>query len=119
MPVKISEEIRNAIRKAVDDAGSQLAFQRLSGISQRNVSRYIAKQNLNLSDRMWRDIFPYLKKYLPDNYECSMRPRIEANIVNNHHAEALKYCMTILNQDAIPDKVKVDLVRQYIESILK
>lgn len=68
---------------------------------------------------MWRDIFSYLKKYLPDNYECSMRPRIEANIVNNHHAEALKYCMTVLNQDAIPDKVKVDLVRQYIESILK
>ncbi len=122
----LNDAMRKAISDAVNDtAGGQAELARKTNVFQQNFSRYISGQTTKISERMWQQIYPYLKKYLPDGYEpdgydpdglssCG----IEFNIQKDYRS-SLKYCMTVLNQDAIPDKVKVDLVRQYIESILK
>lgn len=117
----LNDAMRKAISDAVNDtAGGQAELARKTNVFQQNFSRYISGQTTKISERMWQQIYPYLKKYLPDGYEPDglSASGITVNIQKDYRS-SLKYCMTILNQDAIPDKVKVDLVRQYIESILK
>lgn len=65
--MKITREIRNAIIRAVEEAGSQSALDRISGVSQRNLSRYVSGID-SMSERTWRDLYPHIKQYLPADY---------------------------------------------------
>ena len=62
--MKITREIKSAIIRAVEEAGGQSALERISGVSQRNLSRYVSGID-SMSERTWRDLYPHVKQYLP------------------------------------------------------
>lgn len=72
--MKITREIRNAIVRAVEEAGGQSALERISGVSQRNLSRYISGID-SMSARTWRDLYPYIRQYLPADADVPPPPR--------------------------------------------
>lgn len=67
---KIDEPIKNALRQAIEAAGSQKDFERKTGIAQQNLSRYLSGAIPTMTERTWKDIYPYLKVYLPESH-CS------------------------------------------------
>lgn len=68
--MKITREIRNAIVRAVEEAGGQSALERVSGVSQRNLSRYVSGIE-SMSERTWRDLYPHIKAFLPADCNVS------------------------------------------------
>ena len=72
MNLKIKDELRRAIRDAINDAGSQTAFAMKSKVAQQSLSKYISKGKNGsdcISERVLRALLPHVKSYLPDNSE--------------------------------------------------
>ena len=118
--------LTDAMRKAISDAvnnmpGGQAELGRRTNIFQQNFSRYISGQTTRISERMWDQIYPYVKQYLPEGYEPaglrSPPPGVVLNVQKDYR-EYLRYCLAILEQDESPDNIKITLLRQYIESLL-
>ncbi len=63
--IRISNEIRTAIARAVDMAGSQSELSRLSGVPQKNLSNYISSANSLMNESTWIQLAPFLQDFLP------------------------------------------------------
>ena len=70
--MELDKIMRDAIVAAVNAPGyNQSRLGEKSGVSQRNISRYISGQTNSISDRIWRDLFPFVKEYLPPEYQAA------------------------------------------------
>lgn len=65
---KIDNTIKDALRQAIEAAGSQKDFERKTGIAQQNLSRFLSGTIPTMTERTWKDIYPYLKAYLPETH---------------------------------------------------
>lgn len=63
--MKINEEIFQALRKAVFEAGSQAAFADKSNVSKQNIHRYLKKKVNCIDDDKWEKLEPLLKPHMP------------------------------------------------------
>jgi hypothetical protein len=63
--MRLTPEILAALDDAVKAAGGVRAFERKSGISAQNVSRYRNGVYKEIEPRTWRDLEPHLRAYLP------------------------------------------------------
>lgn len=73
MGIKV-KEIRNALQQAVNKAGSQSELSRQTGISQKNISRWLSCQVDSINDVLWEKLYPYVKSYLPEDCKNDTRP---------------------------------------------
>lgn len=63
--VKITPTIKNAIIQAIEANGGQSALERKTGVSQRNLSKYISEQTESITSAIWSQLEPALRPYLP------------------------------------------------------
>lgn len=85
---KIDNTIKDALRQAIEAAGSQKDFERKTGIAQQNLSRYLSGTIPTMTERTWKDIYPYLKSFLPDTY---IRNISHGNIYFNQAGKVIQY----------------------------
>ena len=64
--IRITNEIRTAISRAIEAAGSQSELSRLSGVPQKNLSNYISSANSLMNEATWMQLTPFLRDYLPN-----------------------------------------------------
>lgn len=64
--MKITEAIREAIGKAVEEAGSQGLLAQKIGIAPQNLSKYLTGRVKAIQPRTFQALQPYLAKYLPE-----------------------------------------------------
>lgn len=65
--MKLTEEIREAIRKAVKREGSQFALCKKVGISISIMSRYLKGNVKTINAGTWNMIYPFIQDYLPED----------------------------------------------------
>lgn len=67
----IDKHIKNALHQCLgaDSNIRQSTIVKATGIQQSSISRWISGITTHMGDDNWFKIFPYIKKYLPDDYE--------------------------------------------------
>ncbi|MFZ2656649.1 MAG: hypothetical protein WAX69_17075 [Victivallales bacterium] len=63
--MKITEEIFQALRKAVFEAGSQASFADRAMVSKQNIHRYLKRKVNCIDDDKWEKLEPLLKPHMP------------------------------------------------------
>lgn len=58
--IQLKKEMIEAIAEAVERAGSQMEFERKSGIRQSTINKILNGKSRSIADRTWRDLLPYL-----------------------------------------------------------
>ena len=100
-----SKDIRTVLQKAVEYYGSQSGLARQTGVSQRNISRWLSGQVDKINGDLWSKVAPHLKPFMPDDFEkaynVSLAPKIDglalerdkiwAELSRCNRLEALKY----------------------------
>jgi len=66
--MKLDKKIIKALGKAVNEAGTQLEFQRISGIPQGYLTKYLSGKIKGITMENWIKLFPHIKKFLPKNF---------------------------------------------------
>jgi len=62
--MKITDKIKNALGRAVDEKGSQSALAVKTGITQATIARYLNGEIKIVSDDAWAKLYPYIGKWL-------------------------------------------------------
>ena len=65
MSIKVTNDIRHALRMLIDDWGSALEVERRTGISNSTISRYLSGRLPRMNTSTWNTLAPYLVPYLP------------------------------------------------------
>lgn len=68
--MKITPEIKEAIRKAAEEAGSQALLAQKIGIASQNICKYIKGQVKAIQPRTWQILLPLLEKHLGDHAQA-------------------------------------------------
>ncbi|MPN47352.1 hypothetical protein SDC9_194954 [bioreactor metagenome] len=63
---KITEEIREAIKKAVNENGTQALLCKKCGISTSIMSRYIKNEVSTINSGTWKLLYPHIAPFLPE-----------------------------------------------------
>ncbi|MDD5698004.1 MAG: YdaS family helix-turn-helix protein [Victivallaceae bacterium] len=87
--MKITEEVKAAIRKAVEQAGTQQKFADLCGITQRNISKYLSGEVKSIRDDCQEKLYPFIREYLPVEY-LRQPAASESSCVSDAELEILK-----------------------------
>ena len=66
--MRINEEIKNALRKAIDKAGTQEMLAKQAGLKQEIFSKYLHGKVKSMSLEKWLKLSPYLKEFLNSDY---------------------------------------------------
>ena len=68
--MEISKEITDAVRKAVNKAGSQSELSRLAGVSQGTISDILSvnRRRNSFSRGTFHSLFPFIRQFLPKSY---------------------------------------------------
>ena len=64
-----SKDIRTVLQKAVEYYGSQSSLARKTGISQRNISRWLSGQVDKINGDLWNKISPHIRPFMPEGFE--------------------------------------------------
>jgi Cro/C1-type helix-turn-helix DNA-binding protein len=59
--MKLTKEIKNAIRIAIENQGTAVELARLTGIKQQNFSRYMSGEVKSITLETWQKLEPYIK----------------------------------------------------------
>ncbi len=100
---KITKNFMHALRLAVNKAGSQVEFERLSGVSQKNLSKYLSGKADFITDGICEKLLPFLAESLSKEeltqFSTQFTVHQPSNIQQNNYA-------TLLNDPEIPDEFK-------------
>lgn len=66
MSIKVTKEIKNAIRSLIDNCGSALEVERKTKVSNVTIGRYLNGESPRMNDTTWAALEPYLRPYLND-----------------------------------------------------
>jgi SOS-response transcriptional repressor LexA len=75
MVMKFKSEILDAIRKAIDEMGSQAEFSKKTGVNHKTVWTYAANKVKNIDLENWQRLYPYIKKFLPQGFNTHVAPQ--------------------------------------------
>jgi hypothetical protein len=62
----VKKETLQAIRKAVNEAGSQVEFSKKTGVHKASVWKYMSGSVKRIEDENWEKLEPFIRKYLPE-----------------------------------------------------
>lgn len=74
MSVKITPEIRQALRRLIDEWGSSLEVERRTHIANSTISRYLSGKLSRMNATTWNVLAPHLTPFLPQtqNFEANL-----------------------------------------------
>ena len=64
MSIKVTPEIRQALRMLIDDWGSALEIQRRTHVANSTISRYLSGHLPRMNDSTWNALAPHLLPYI-------------------------------------------------------
>jgi len=101
--MKITEAIREAIGKAVEEAGSQGLLAQKTGIAPQNLSKYLTGRVKAIQPRTWQVLQPHLAKYLPEQESSQdavlkQRPNLSGAAAEAKAASYEHFYMIIFNE---------------------
>jgi hypothetical protein len=68
--ILIDKHIKNALHRCFgEESLRQCQISRQSGIQQASISRWLSGETKNMGNDNWFKIYPYIKKFLPEDYE--------------------------------------------------
>jgi phage repressor protein C with HTH and peptisase S24 domain len=59
--------MRDAITKAAEFYGGQSALERVCGVSQKNITRYISGKGYRMGVENWQNLYSYCRRFLPED----------------------------------------------------
>jgi len=62
---RIDETMLNALRQAVETAGSQSEFARRAGIGKQHISKYLRGEIKNMEHDTWMKLLPFIREFMP------------------------------------------------------
>ena len=62
--MRLKSEIAEAIRQAVDELGTQKALADISGVSCKNINKYVNGGVKTIRSEAWQKLLPHIAKYL-------------------------------------------------------
>lgn len=65
---KIDDNMLQALKAAVEEAGSQSAFARLAGIGKQHISKYLKGDIRNIEHDTWMKLEPLIRNFYPPDY---------------------------------------------------
>jgi len=122
--MKITEIIKIALRKAIDDAGSQTNFSQKTGVSDQNISRYLSGKTKEMEYDSFVKIYAEIIKYLPDNFameslyevygERIRRKEVLRHLTNSFFEMAIDLAVSskFIPQDMPPETI--NRLRKYV-----
>lgn len=66
--VRIDETLRSALKQAVETAGSQSAFARMTGLGKQHVSKYLRGEIKRMEHDTWIKLRPYIREFMPMDF---------------------------------------------------
>ena len=69
MSVKVTPEIRQALRRLIDEWGSALEVERRTHIANSTISRYLSGRLSRMNATTWKALAPHLTPFLPQTPE--------------------------------------------------
>jgi SOS-response transcriptional repressor LexA len=66
--------MRDAITKAAEFYGGQSALERVCGVSQKNITRYISGKGYRMGIDNWKNLYSYCRRFLPENKAFDYAP---------------------------------------------
>ena len=63
--VRIDETLREALKQAVESAGSQSAFARLTGLGKQHISKYLRGDIKRMEHDTWIRLRPFIREFMP------------------------------------------------------
>ena len=76
MSIKVTNDIRHALRMLIDDWGSALEVERRTGISNSTISRYLSGRLPRMNASTWNALAPHLVAHLPYDGDSDRRTPI-------------------------------------------
>ena len=108
MPVKITPEIRQALRRLIDEWGSALEVERRTHIANSTISRYLSGRLSRMNTTTWDALAPHLMPLMP--------PQAEGSSVNLPPLpQPRDIFKKILYDDRISDEERVRFLRLLVE----
>lgn len=75
--ITITDEIREALVRACEYAGSQTELGSSTGVNPVYIGRYISKKNKMVSSKTFRKLFPVLQNFLPADFQLEKEETAE------------------------------------------
>jgi len=91
----ITDELKRAISQACDEAGSQSAFAKKTGVKQQNVNRYLNGLVKEMSPYILAKMWPHIYRFMPK--DCGA----EILSISNEYQD--KYMIFVLMQKTLND----------------
>ena len=120
MRITVTKEYQDALRKAVEQAGSQSELSRRSGVGQSTINGIINKKDkIYMLDGIYSKLEPYVQPFMSNvtinGGENSFinAPRNQGSVIGKNSKEetATEFFDRIVKSDKIPDSIKVQLYR--------
>lgn len=80
--MRITEDIKAAISKAIDESGTQLDFAEESGVSQQNLSKYLGGVVKTIRPATWRLLEPKIRKHQKPKDRGHFDPTVLENSIH-------------------------------------
>jgi len=120
MKIKIKDIEREAIRKAADET-SQSELSRQSKVAQKNISEYISGKVKSYTDANRNKLMPYMKKFLPENYQINHTHNNHNSVINQHqyvtNEELTAYKKKIISTFTKTDKLEPEIRLKVLDII--
>ena len=132
--MKITEDLRKTIQKAINSMGSISEFSRITNVSIETLSRFLSQKTRSVSRETWNKIYPVIQGHLTESEknetEKMEKPRITTHRTEGKISSKMYHGMEFLTSDekilldafaALPPRVQtqklleiVDLARQQL-----
>lgn len=70
----IDDDIKRALQKAIDKAGTQMLLSKSCGVRRNCFSKYLRGEVKVIEHKNWKKLIPYLNEFLPDNKKERLIP---------------------------------------------
>jgi SOS-response transcriptional repressor LexA len=72
--ITVDQVMRDAITKAAEFYGGQSALERVCGVSQKNITRYISGKGYRMGVENWEKLYSYCRRFLPEDKAVDYAP---------------------------------------------
>lgn len=119
IPMYITKEILFALTRAIEEAGSQLEFARITGIKQNSLSRYLSGGTEFIKKKTWLKLEPYLRKYLSEEKKLIISESTTRGTILNDpklNAESKRKLIRLLTELELDQKLGTEFSSKKLQN---
>lgn len=117
--MKLSQEIIQAMKEAVNEIGSQVEFGEKVGNSPQNIHRYLTGKVSKIETETWIKMEPYLREYLPVTFYQNMNSCKTLTLDSSMDSSTISLWDSVLFDSDMPDDMKIIMLKKIRETIFK